>query len=66
METRLELNDKEIKQAIKYYIENVLNKKVIQSQLFDVPEISLSHSEDDRASGVFHYYAYIEVENSSE
>ena len=63
METRLELNDKEIKEAIRLYIETTFLKKVKQNQLFNVPEISLSHMENDRATGVFNYHAYIEVEN---
>jgi len=62
MRTTLELNTDEIKEAIRYWIENTKSKKVCKGMM-DFLEISLSHIEDDRASGVFNYYADIKIEN---
>ena len=63
METRLELNEDEIKKAITYWIINKLDKSVRLDTITDMPDIYLYHLEDDRASGTFNYHAYIKIEN---
>ena len=63
METQITLDGDEIKKAIKHYVGTVLNKEVVIHKYYKTAEIHLSHSEDDRASGVFHYSVYVKIAN---
>jgi len=63
METQITLDGDEVKKAIRYYVETVLNKKVAIHKYYKTDEIYISHSEDDRVSGVFHYSAYVKIAN---
>ena len=62
MEASIKLYDDEIEQAIKEFLER--KGYLVKALQYDdkKPAIILGHTEDDRAKGVFYYFANIGVE----